>query len=37
VRGYPLEAGDAVAAVGETAVEIEALDASEVISFDLAA
>ena len=37
VRGYPLEAGDAVAVVGETAVEIEALDASEVVSFDLAA
>ncbi len=36
VRGYPLEAGDAVAVVGETAVEIEALDASEVLSFDLA-
>lgn len=36
VRGYPLEAGDAVAVVGETAVEIEALDASEVIAFDLA-
>lgn len=36
VRGYPLEAGDAVAVVGETAVEIEALDTSEVIAFDLA-
>jgi redox-sensitive bicupin YhaK (pirin superfamily) len=36
VRGYPLEAGDAVAVVGETAVEIEALDASEVLSFELA-
>lgn len=36
VRGYPLEAGDAVAVVGETAVEIEVLDASEVIGFDLA-
>lgn len=36
VCGYPLEAGDAVAVVGETAVEIEALNASEAIAFDLA-
>ncbi|MEW6120617.1 MAG: pirin family protein [Pseudomonadota bacterium] len=36
VRGYPLEAGDAVAIRHETSIEIEALDASEVLAFDLA-
>lgn len=36
VRGYPLEAGDAIAIRHETAVEIEALEPSEVVSFDLA-
>ena len=35
VRGLPLEAGDAVAVRFESAVDIEALEASEVISFDL--
>lgn len=35
VRGLPLDAGDAVAARFESAVDIEALDASEIISFDL--
>ena len=35
VRGFPLEAGDAVAIRFESAVEIEALEASEVIGFDL--
>ncbi|MBU1395323.1 MAG: pirin family protein [Gammaproteobacteria bacterium] len=35
VRGLPLDAGDAVAIRFESAVDIEALDASEVISFDL--
>jgi hypothetical protein len=32
----PLEAGDAVAIRHETEVEIEAIEASEVVSFDLA-
>ncbi|MCA1978874.1 MAG: pirin family protein [Thiobacillus sp.] len=36
VRGYPLEAGDAVAITHESAVEIEALEPSELVSFDLA-
>jgi hypothetical protein len=36
VRGLPLEAGDAVAIRHETEVEIEAIEASEVVSFDLA-
>jgi redox-sensitive bicupin YhaK (pirin superfamily) len=35
VRGLPLDAGDAVAVRFESAVDIEALDASEVICFDL--
>jgi redox-sensitive bicupin YhaK (pirin superfamily) len=35
VRGLPLGAGDAVAVRFESAVDIEALEASEVISFDL--
>ncbi len=35
VRGLPLDAGDAVAIRFESAVDIEALEASEVISFDL--
>ena len=36
LRGYPLEAGDAVAIRNETAIEIEAQDDSEIVSFDLA-
>lgn len=36
VQGAPLEAGDAVAVRFESAVDIEALEASEVVSFDLA-
>ncbi len=35
VRGLPLDAGDAVAIRFESEVDIEALDASEIISFDL--
>jgi len=35
VRGLPLDAGDAVAVRFESAIDIEALDASEVIGFDL--
>lgn len=35
VRGLPLDAGDAVVIRFESAVDIEALEASEVISFDL--
>jgi redox-sensitive bicupin YhaK (pirin superfamily) len=34
-QGQALEAGDAVAMTGETAITIEAADASEVICFDL--
>lgn len=35
VQGLPLDAGDAVAVRFESAIDIEALDASEVIGFDL--
>lgn len=35
VRGYPLEAGDAVAIRFESALDIEALEPSELVSFDL--
>lgn len=35
VKGYPLEAGDALAARFESDLEIEALEASEVVCFDL--
>ncbi|MFN3750318.1 MAG: pirin family protein [Thiobacillus sp.] len=35
VRGYPLEAGDALAARFESDLEIEALEASEIVCFDL--
>lgn len=35
VKGYPLEAGDALAARFESNLEIEALEASEVVCFDL--
>jgi redox-sensitive bicupin YhaK (pirin superfamily) len=36
VRGYALEAGDAVAIRFESALEIEALEDSQLVSFDLA-
>jgi redox-sensitive bicupin YhaK (pirin superfamily) len=36
VQGYPLEAGDAVAIRFESGTEIEALEASELVVFDLA-
>ena len=35
VRGYPLEAGDAVAIRFESGIEVEALEPSELIVFDL--
>ena len=35
VQGYPLEAGDAVAIQLESALDIEALEASQIVSFDL--
>ncbi|MDA8127469.1 MAG: pirin family protein [Betaproteobacteria bacterium] len=35
VRGYPLEAGDALAIRFESSVEIEALEPSELVGFDL--
>jgi quercetin 2,3-dioxygenase len=35
LKGYPLEAGDAVALTGETDITIEAHEPSEVIVFDL--
>ncbi len=35
VQGYPLEAGDAVAIRFESALDIEALEFSELIGFDL--
>jgi len=36
LKGFPLEAGDAVAIRFESGVEIEALEASELVVFDLA-
>lgn len=35
VKGYPLEAGDAVSTRFESALVVEALEASELVSFDL--